>query len=62
MSLTKICVVNVVDDFFVILNEKETNDRIFIPKDKFTIKAKPGDELEITRDERLNGYIFKEIM
>ena len=62
MSQSKICIVSVVDDFFVILHEKETNERIFIPKDKFTVKAKPGDQLEITRDERLNGYVFKEIM
>lgn len=62
MTQSRICTVSLIDDFFVVVKDKESNERIFIPKDKFTVKAVIGEQLEITRDVKLNGYVFKQIL
>lgn len=61
MSHSKNCIVSFIDDFFIVLEDQVSKERIFIPKDKFTIKPIIGEQLEVTRDEAINGYIFKSV-
>ncbi|MFC4355895.1 hypothetical protein ACFO0S_12615 [Chryseomicrobium palamuruense] len=62
MSQSKFCTVSLVDDFFVILVDESSKERIFVPKDKYTLKVVIGERLEVIRDERRGGYIFKQLM
>jgi len=48
------------DDFFVILfGKNDKSDKLVIMKEKFTIDAKEGDQLEISINEEKSGYNFK---
>ena len=48
------------DDFFVILFSKnDKSDKLVILKEKFTIDAKEGDQLEISINDEKSGYNFK---